>query len=154
MGTKFYETSSYICLVISAMMFACSVILFLKLKIPEVIGELTGKTAKKAIEKLKEKENVYNKSTSPIKMNFSYNEMFSGLKTTKITEKIVQKTEKMQHTQPLDETDKLMDAEIEDDTRLLEEYSIIPIKQINAEFQITKDEMYVHDENATELLKE
>lgn len=154
MSTEIYETVSYICFGTSAVMFFCSIILFWKLDIRGTIGELTGSTAKKAIEELKRKENVYSKNNSGLEKVLRYNERSSDSKGGKITEKIFQTAEDMEGTTPLNITERLMDAEIEDETKLLEEFSSIPIKQVNAGFQITKDEIYVHKENATELLKE
>lgn len=112
MNTGIYETVSYISFSIAAVMLACSIILFWKLDMRRIIGELTGKTAKKAIEEL------------------------------------------IGATEPLNRTEKLMDAEIEDETKLLEEFPSIPVKQEHVGFRITKDEIYVHEEEATELLTE
>lgn len=154
MNTEIYETVSHVSFSIFVVMFLCSIILFWKLEIRKILGELTGMTAKKAIEELKGKENVYSKNTSGFRKGLRYSELAASLKTGKITERILQTTEKIQPTEPLNITEKLMDAEIEDDTKLLEEFSSIPIKKENVGFQITKDEIYVHEEEATELLKE
>lgn len=154
MSIESYQTISYVSFFVSGVMLVCTAILFWKLKIPKVIGELTGRTARKAIEELKSQENVYGKNSAMAGKGLHYNELAASLKTGKITEKIFQTTEKMGSTEPLNPTEKLMDAEIEDETRLLEEFSFIPVKQENAGFEITKDEIYIHEEEATELLKE
>ena len=135
MNAEIYGIISLICFGLSIVMVLCSVILFWKLDIRRVFGELTGKTAQKAIEELKGTENVYSKGTSSLRKKLRYSELANSIKNENVTEK-------------------LMDAEIEDETRLLEEFSFIPKKRENAVFQITKNEIYIHEEEATELLEE
>lgn len=147
MNTGIYEMISYISFGLSALMLLCTILLFWKLRIPSVIGELTGKTARKAIEELRNSESVYSRGIYGGKRGLHYNELAAKAKSQRHTEKISSKTES------LNQTEKLWDAQIEDDTRLLEEFPSIPVRQQDAGFEITKDEIYVH-ENKTELLKE
>lgn len=147
MNTGIYEMISYISFGLAAFMLICTIILFWKLDIPALIGELTGKTAKKAIEQLRNSESAHSRGIYGGNRGLHYNELAAGAKSLRRTEKIAPVTE------PLNATEKLWDAQIEDDTRLLEEFPSIPVKQQDAGFEITKDEIYVH-ENKTELLKE
>lgn len=135
MSIEIYGAISLICFCVFGVLLLVSAILFWKLNIRKVYEELTGAAARKAIEELKGRENVYSKTNLRLQKVRFYNKPENSVKNENVTEK-------------------LMDAEIEDETKLLEEFSYIPKKRENAVFEITKDEIYIHEEEATELLEE
>jgi hypothetical protein len=57
MSIQLYRNVSVICFVLSGLMFILSVVLFFRLNIAKVIGDLTGNTARKEI------KNIYEKNT-------------------------------------------------------------------------------------------
>ncbi|AEV67165.1 hypothetical protein [Acetivibrio clariflavus] len=54
MSIQFYRNVSIICFVLSGLLFILSVILFIKLNISKVIGDLTGNSARRAIKSINE----------------------------------------------------------------------------------------------------
>ncbi len=54
MNAEIYKVISTVGFILAAIMLILSIILFLKLNIPKVIGDITGKTAKKAIQRIHE----------------------------------------------------------------------------------------------------
>lgn len=80
-----YETYRYIFIggaILTAVLFVVSVILFIVLKIPDVIGDLSGATARKAIENIRNQ----NESTGEKTYKSSYVNRERGKLTDKISE--------------------------------------------------------------------
>lgn len=133
MSIGFWETVSRVGFIVFAVMLIITLILLWKLQIPAVWQELTGQRERKEVEKLNEKPAAYVK-------RFSFPMDEEPQKNT---------------TELLAKTEKLVDAQIEDETKLLEEFSYIPVKQAEVEFKLVKDEISVYqEENVTALLKQ
>lgn len=133
MSIGFWETVSRVGFSVFVIMLAVTTILVWKLQISAVWEELTGKKQRKEIKKINEKSAVYVK-------RFSFP---------------MEEAEENNPTELLGRTEKLVDAQIQDDTKLLEEFSYIPVKQAEIEFKLVKDEASVHqEENVTVLLKQ
>lgn len=141
MSIEFWKTVSHVGFIVFWVMLVVTAILVWKLKIPAVWEELTGRKQRKEIEKLNEKPAAYVK-------RFSFP---------------MEEIEGNNSTELLGKTEKLVDAQIQDDTKLLEEFSYIPVKQAEVEFKLVKDEASISDlsdlsnhqeENVTALLKQ
>ncbi len=141
MSIGFWETVSHVGFTVFVVMLVVTAILVWKLQIPAVWEELTGRKQRKEIEKLNEKPAAYVK-------RFSFP---------------MEETEGNKPTELLGKTEKLVDAQIQDDTKLLEEFSYIPVKQAEVEFKLVKDEASIselsnlsnhQEENVTALLKQ
>lgn len=131
MNIKVLQTISETGFVISGLMSVITLVLLWKLQIPAVWEELTGQRQRKEIQRLNEKPAVYGK-----KFTFPMEDM-----------------QAQNPTEQLDKTERLVDAQIQDETKLLEEFSYIPIKQEEIPFQLVKDEISVYEEeNVTALL--
>lgn len=133
MSIGFWETVSRIGFIVFVVMLVITLILLWKLQIPTVWQELTGQRERNEVRKLNEKPPAYvNRFSFPM------------------DDEPVQNTTKL-----LAKTEKLVDAQIEDETKLLEEFSFIPVKQTEVEFELVKDEISVYqEENVTALLKQ
>lgn len=133
MSIGFWETVSRIGFIAAVLLLIITVILLWKLQIPSVWQELTGQRERKEVQKLNEKPAAYvNRFSFPMDEEPSQN-------TTELLAK----------------TEKLVDAQIQDETKLLEEFSYIPVKQAEVEFEMVKDEISVYqEENVTALLKQ
>lgn len=80
MNAEIYKIISITGFILAAVMFIASVILFFKLNIQKVIGDLTGKTARKAIQNIREQNSqTGNKAYKPSPVN---------IKRGKLTDKI------------------------------------------------------------------
>lgn len=138
MSIEFWKTVSHVGFTVFVVMMVVTAILVWKLQIPAVWEELTGRKQRKEIEKLNEKPATYVK-------RFSFP---------------MEETEGNNPTELLGKTEKLVDAQIQDDTKLLEEFSYIPVKQAEVEFKLVKDEVSIsnlsihQEENVTALLKQ
>lgn len=133
MSIGFWETVSRIGFIVFVIMLIITLILLWKLQIPAVWQELTGQRERKEVQKLNEKPAAY-VNHFPFPMD----------------EETAQNT-----TELLAKTEKLVDAQIQDETKLLEEFSYIPVKQAEVEFKLVKDEISVYqEENVTALLKQ
>lgn len=131
MDIRVLETISEIGFGVSGVMSAVTLALLWKLRIPAVWEELTGQRERREIQRLKEKPMAYGK-----KFTFPIEDM-----------------QAQNPTEQLDRTERLVDAQIQDETKLLEEFSYIPVKQRKVSFQLIKDEISVYEEeNVTALL--
>lgn len=133
MSIEFWETVSRIGFIVFVIMLIITLILLWKLQIPVVWQELTGQRERKEVQKLNEKPAAYvNRFSFPMDEEPAQNA-----------------------TELLAKTEKLVDAQIQDETKLLEEFSYIPVKQAEVEFKLVKDEISVYqEENVTALLKQ
>lgn len=133
MSIGFWETVSRIGFIVFVIMLIITLILLWKLQIPAVWQELTGQRERKEVQRLNEKPAAYvNRFSFPMDED-------PGKNTTEL----------------LTKTEKLVDAQIQDETKLLEEFSYIPVKQAEVEFELVKDEVSVYqEENVTALLEQ
>lgn len=133
MSIGFWETVSRIGFIVFVIMLIITLILLWKLQIPKVWQELTGQRERKEVQRLNEKPAAYvNRFSFPMDEDPEKN-------TTEL----------------LTKTEKLVDAQIQDETKLLEEFSYIPVKQAEVEFELVKDEVSVYqEENVTALLEQ
>lgn len=133
MSIGFWGTVSRIGFIVFVIMLIITLILLWKLQIPAVWQELTGQRERKEVQRLNEKPAAYvNRFSFPMDEDPEKN-------TTEL----------------LTKTEKLVDAQIQDETKLLEEFSYIPVKQAEVEFELVKDEVSVYqEENVTALLEQ
>ena len=165
MTYEIYRTIFQVCAILSGIMLIVSIIVFVKYRIPTVIGDLTGRNARKAIENIRsQNENSGDKTykSSPVNLERGkltdkispsgsllkrHTDMMGGaMATAKISTQVLTQEAQIAHSQSeMNETTLLTEANmVSDETAVLSQdllqEPVIPTSVFEIEFEIT----YIH----------
>ena len=134
---------SIIFFIIAGVSLLVAIYSFIRFNIPQVIGELSGRTAKKSIAQMRDKNlKTGDKSHRPTKAAQD-----RGTLTDKIEEKPIKKAKQSDATELLDEGTELLD----NSTELLSE---VGTELLGNETEVLNNATELLNDNATELLDE
>lgn len=173
MNAAVYKTISTIGFTMAGVMLVVTVILFFKLNVLKLVGELTGRTALKEIEEISQQTMSY--KTGSLKRRRNGASAYLSRKILQeriildkndtgenkiqgddVTEPLFTRKEEVDKTQPLEESRDSNETQVLATTEKLGQWMRVPIKNADARFEIIKDEVLVHTDDTaeTELLNE
>ena len=167
--TDIYNICFYGGLVLAILLLITSVILFVVLKIPRVIGELSGRTARKGIEELKggaketsavskkEQAKYYNQNSGKIKIREAVSTETRKKNNDDTTADLRDNKKKVENDKPTDVLER-KDADIGDEvTDLLrddeEATDVLQDEEATAVLQNEEATAVLQDEEATDVLR-
>ena len=168
--TDIYNICFYGGLVVAILLLITSVILFVVLKIPRVIGELSGRTARKGIEELKggaketsavskkEQAKYYNQNSGKIKIREAVSTETRKKNNDDTTADLRDNKKKVENDKPTDVLER-KDADIGDEvTDLLrddeEATDVLQDEEATAVLQDEEATDVLQDEEATDVLRD
>ncbi|WP_099467930.1 hypothetical protein [Konateibacter massiliensis] len=171
MNASFYGIVSNIGFSLSGIMFVVTIILFFKLNVLKLIGELSGRTAQKEIQEISQQTMAYKTGSLRKRRNGASAYLSRGILQARmgaennskrennvyyeeVTEPLFIQNEGIDVTQPLEEYEGDNETQLLEVTEKLGTWMKVPIKNADTRFQIVKDEVLVHTEDTaeTELL--
>jgi hypothetical protein len=173
MNAAVYRIISTIGFAMSGVMLVVTVILFFKLNVLKLVGELTGRTALKEIQEISQQTMSYKTGSLKKRRNGASAYLSRGIQQARIipdknevsenrmqgeevTVPLFIRNEEVDETQPLEESRDTNETQILATTEKLGQWMRVPIKNADARFEIVKDEVLVHTDDTaeTELLNE
>lgn len=124
------KTGEFVSTILFFVMMLVTVIMAWKMKIYGIWMEYTGRKEQTEIRKMKEEK-----------------QESVGLAQLAFSSKVYSKPTKQEETTKLYVTEQLVDAQIQDETCLLEEMSYIPVKQENVAFQVTMERQQIQNKS-------
>lgn len=171
MNASVYKIISCIGFSMSGVMLVVTVILFFKLNVLKLIGELSGRTAQKEIQEISQQTMSYKTGSPRKKRNGASAYLTRGILQARtmpndmsenkmqgedVTVPLFVPNEDTDETQPLEEIRDINETQVLATTEKLGQWMKVPVKNANARFEIVKDEVLVHTDDTaeTELLTE
>ena len=173
MNASVYRFISSIGFSMSGVMLVVTVILFFKLNVLKLVGELTGKTAQKEIQEISQQTMSYKTGSLRKRRNGASAYLTRGILQARtmpdendtsvnkmqgddVTVPLFIPNEDTDETQPLEEIRDANETQVLATTEKLGQWMKVPVKNANARFEIIKDEVLVHTDDTaeTELLNE
>jgi len=173
MNASVYRIISSIGFSMSGVMLVVTVILFFKLNVVKLVGELTGRTAEREIQEISQQTMSYKTGSLRKRRNGATAYLSRGILQARIapdkkdanenkmqgddvTMPLFIRNEDADVTQPLEDVSDADETQVLATTEKLGQWMKVPVKNANARFEIVKDEVLVHTDDTaeTELLNE